>query len=121
MQLLVYNRIESTDNANTQFLQIFWVGADTATIKASWVAADVGLDDIPTDCMDNSLSGLIHVLNYYLGNQPNLTRAFHKQVGLFFEHGDRAATTGRITALFLNNEGENNAADPVFNPAFIQF
>ena len=56
----LYNRIESTENANTQFPQIIWVGADTATIRASWVTADVGLDDIPADCMDNSLSGLIH-------------------------------------------------------------
>ena len=88
------------------------INSDTAAIRAAWVAAAVGVDDIPADSLDNSLKGLIYVLNYYLGNQPNLTRAFHNQVGLFLENEDRAAKTGRITALFPNNEGENNAADP---------
>jgi len=108
----LYNQIQSTEVANMQYPQITWVDLDIAAIIAAWVAAAVGIDDIPAGSLDNSLKGLIYVLNYYFGNQPNLTCAFHNQVGLFLEHADRAAKTGRISSLFPNNEGENNAADP---------
>ena len=101
----LYNQIQSTEDAATQHPQIAWVNLDTAAIRAAWVAAAVGIDDIPADSLDNSLKGLVYILNYYLSNQPNLMRAFHNQVGVFLEHADRAAKTGRINALFPNNEG----------------
>ena len=74
-------------------------------------ALGIGLDDIPADSLDNSLTGLIYLLDQFDKRLPNLTRRSHNQLAAFLEHADRLEKSTRIGNHYPNTEGDAGATD----------
>ena len=105
----LYQRIVATEEAPAPVLQ--WVTLDHVQLRNEYNAIGVGLNYIPVNTIDSTLSGLIFLINYYLEHQPNLTRAFQNQMEDFFMHADRAGKTGRIMNAYNNALGAAGAPD----------
>ena len=90
---------------------IEWLAVPPLTLRNRWEVLAIGLDDIPADSLDNSLTGLIYLLNQFDQRLPNLTRRSHNELAAFLEHGDRLQKSTRIGEHYPNEEGDAGAVD----------
>ena len=105
----LYDQVSST--AAQPIPVIEWLAVPPLTLQNRWEALGIGLDDIPADSIDNSLTGLIYLLDQFTIRLPNLTRRSHNELAAFLEHGDRVEKSTRIGQHYPNQEGDAAAVD----------
>ena len=105
----LYDQVSST--AAQPIPVIEWLAVPPLTLQNRWEALGIGLDDIPADSIDNSLTGLIYLLDQFDKRLPNLTRRSHNELAAFLEHGDRVEKSTRIGEHYPNEEGDDGAVD----------
>ena len=81
-------------------------------LRLAYRTVNLDLRETPETSIDNSLIGLIFLLDYFLSNQPKLTRAYHDAVDRCLTHSEMRDKTARIIARYVNTQGDAGAADP---------